>query len=389
MGALIAVWIQAGIIPTIMVFGFKMISVKWFVPSVFIVCAIVGSAVGSAFTVMSTIGIAFFGIGSTLGLNPALVVGGAIVSGSVFGDKMSPLSESTNLAAAIVEADLFKHIKNLMWSTVPAFIVSLILFMILGQTYANTSLTEVVQVIQVLEDHFTISIWSLLPLALMLICAWRKIPAIITILLNIIVAVIMIIIQNPKVSLQALGNTLENGFVSQTGGNAQIDQLLSRGGIMSMMPTVALIILTLSLGGLLMELGLISAVMEVVSQKMSSTPKLILSTLLTGIGVNIFIGEQFLSVILPGNAFKEVYKKEGLDPTVLGRTLEDGGTVINYLIPWGGIAGSFVAGGTFGVPTLTYLPFVFFSLLSPVFSMVSAFTGLGIKRLSAEPVTEK
>lgn len=169
MGALIAVWIQAGIIPTIMVFGFKMISVKWFVPSVFIVCAIVGSAVGSAFTVMSTIGIAFFGIGSTLGLNPALVVG-AIVSGSVFGDKMSPLSESTNLAAAIVEADLFKHIKNLMWSTVPAFIVSLILFMILGQTYANTSLTEVVQVIQVLEDHFTISIWSLLPLALMLIC---------------------------------------------------------------------------------------------------------------------------------------------------------------------------------------------------------------------------
>ncbi|HIC7228125.1 TPA: Na+/H+ antiporter NhaC [Enterococcus faecalis] len=384
-GALIAVWIQAGIIPTIMVFGFKMISVKWFVPSVFIVCAIVGSAVGSAFTVMSTIGIAFFGIGSTLGLNPALVVG-AIVSGSVFGDKMSPLSESTNLAAAIVEADLFKHIKNLMWSTVPAFIVSLILFMILGQTYANTSLTEVVQVIQVLEDHFTISIWSLLPLALMLICAWRKIPAIITILLNIIVAVIMIIIQNPKVSLQALGNTLENGFVSQT-GNAQIDQLLSRGGIMSMMPTVALIILTLSLGGLLMELGLISAVMEVVSQKMSSTPKLILSTLLTGIGVNIFIGEQFLSVILPGNAFKEVYKKEGLDPTVLGRTLEDGGTVINYLIPWG-IAGSFVA-GTFGVSTLTYLPFVFFRLLSPVFSMVSAFTGLGIKRLSAEPVTEK
>ena len=372
-GALIAVWTQAGIIPTIMVFGFKMISVKWFVPSVFIVCAIVGSAVGSAFTVMSTIGIAFFGIGSTLGLNPALVVG-AIVSGSVFGDKMSPLSESTNLAAAIVEADLFKHIKNLMWSTVPAFIVSLILFMILGQTYANTSLTEVVQVIQVLEDHFTISIWSLLPLA------------IITILLNIIVAVIMIIIQNPKVSLQALGNTLENGFVSQT-GNAQIDQLLSRGGIMSMMPTVALIILTLSLGGLLMELGLISAVMEVVSQKMSSTPKLILSTLLTGIGVNIFIGEQFLSVILPGNAFKEVYKKEGLDPTVLGRTLEDGGTVINYLIPWG-IAGSFVA-GTFGVSTLTYLPFVFFSLLSPVFSMVSAFTGLGIKRLSAEPVTEK
>jgi NhaC family Na+:H+ antiporter len=379
-GALIAVWIEAGIIPTIMVFGFKLISVKWFVPSVFLVCAVIGSAVGSAFTVMSTIGIAFFGIGTTLGLNPALVVG-AIVSGSVFGDKMSPLSESTNLASAVVGADLFKHIKHLMWSTVPAFVVSLLLFMILGHTSENASLSEVSHVINVLSANFTISLWSFLPLALMLICAWKKIPAIVTILLNIAVAVSMIFIQKPKVGFAQLGSTIESGFLSKT-GDTQIDQLLSRGGIESMMPTVSLIILTLSLGGLLMEFGLIHAVMSVVSTKMSSTPRLIITTLLTCIGVNIFIGEQFLSVILPGNAFKEVYRKEGLDPTVLGRTLEDGGTVINYLIPWG-IAGSFVA-GTFGIPTLEYLPFVFFSLLSPVFSMISGFTGLGVTKLAAE-----
>ncbi|OWW62236.1 sodium:proton antiporter [Enterococcus hirae 88-15-E09] len=380
-GALIAVWIQAGIIPTLMVIGFKLISVKWFVPSVFVVCAIVGSAVGSAFTVMSTIGIAFFGVGTTLGINPALVVG-SIVSGAVFGDKMSPLSESTNLAAAIVDADLFKHIKHMMWSTVPAFVVSFFLFMVLGHTNRETSLTAIREVTDILEANFTISFWSLIPLFLMLLCAWKKVPAILTILLNIAVAVGMIFIQNPQTSLSSLATVIESGFVATT-GNQQIDSLLSRGGIESMMPTVSLIILTLSLGGLLIEFGLISTVMDVVSKKMTNTPKLIFTTLMTSIGVNLFIGEQFLSVILPGNAFKETYQKAGFDPTVLGRTLEDGGTVINYLVPWG-IAGSFVA-STFGIPTLTYLPFVFFSLLSPVFSMVSAFTGLGIKKIDEKP----
>ena len=379
-GALIAVWIQAGIIPTLMVVGFKFISIPWFVPSIFVVCAIIGSAVGSAFTVMSTIGIAFFGIGVTLGLNPPLIVG-AIVSGAVFGDKMSPLSESTNLTAAIVEADLFKHIKHMMWSTIPAFVVSLGLFMVLGHTDKGTSLNKIQEVTAVLENHFTISFGAFLPLLLMLLCAWKKVPAILTILLNIVAAIGMIFIQNPNTSFAELARVIESGFVSST-GNTQIDSLLSRGGIESMMPTVSLIILTLSLGGLLIEFGLIATVMEVVSKKMTNTPRLIFTTLMTSIGVNLFIGEQFLSVILPGNAFKETYKKAGYDPTVLGRTLEDGGTVINYLIPWG-IAGSFVA-STFGVPTINYLPFVFFSLLSPVFSLVSAFTGLGVTKRKEE-----
>jgi Na+:H+ antiporter, NhaC family len=173
-------------------------------PSVFVVCAIVGSAVGSAFTVMSTIGIAFFGIGTTLGLNPALVVG-AIVSGAVFGDKMSPLSESTNLAAAIVDADLFKHIKHMMWSTVPAFVVSFFLFMILGHTSKAASLSSIREVTDVLEANFTISIWSLIPLFLMLLCAWKKVPAILTILLNIAVAVGMIFYSKPTNFLNEVG----------------------------------------------------------------------------------------------------------------------------------------------------------------------------------------
>lgn len=373
-GALIAVWIQAGIIPTLMVYGFKLISVKWFIPSIFIVCAIVGSAVGSAFTVMSTIGIAFFGIGITLGIHPPLIVG-AIASGSIFGDKMSPLSESTNLAAAIAEVDLFKHIQHMMWSTIPAFFVSLILFAVLGVQNQKIELVEIAKVTEVLEANFEISLWALLPILVMFLCAWKKIPAILTIIINVGIGILFILVQTPDTSLLEIANHIESGFISHT-GNEQIDLLLSRGGIMSMMPTVALIILTLSLGGLLMETQLIETVMNAVATKIKSTAGIVIASLMTAIGVNFFIGEQFLSVILPGNAFKDVYKKNNINRLVLSRSLEDGGTVINYLIPWG-VAGSFVA-GTFGIPTLTFLPFVFFSLLSPVFSVISALTGIGI-----------
>ncbi|MFT8406747.1 Na+/H+ antiporter NhaC [Liquorilactobacillus nagelii] len=373
-GALIAVWIKAGIIPALMVIGFKVLSVKWFIPSIFVACAIVGSAVGSAFTVMSTLGIAFFGIGKALGFDQALIVG-AIVSGAVFGDKMSPLSESTNLAAAVVEADLFKHIKNLMWSTIPAFIFSLIVFSFLGVSSKTASLQAIQRITSVLEHNFPISPLALIPILLMLICAWKKIPAIMTILLNIAVSVGMILWQQP-VSLTTIGALIESGFKSQT-GDRQIDLLLTRGGIESMMPTVALIIVALSLGGLLLEFNLISTVMNRLANRLKTARSLIIATLLTAIGVNIFVGEQFLSVILPGSSFKEIFKQQQLDPVVLGRTLEDGGTVINYLIPWG-VAGSFVA-GTFGVPVLDYLPFALFSLLSPLFSLISALTGIGVK----------
>lgn len=379
-GALIAVWIKAGIIPTLMVYGFHLIRVEWFIPSIFVVCAIVGSAVGSAFTVMSTIGIAFFGIGVTLGVNPALVVG-AIVSGAVFGDKMSPLSESTNLAAAVVEVDLFLHIKNLLWSTVPAFITSLILFSILGHSERSTSLGSIDTTVAALRAQFFISPLSLVPILVMFWCAWRKIPAIATILLSILIGSVMIFIESGSIQLASLAKVIDHGYVSHT-ANAEIDALLSRGGITSMLPTIALIILALSLGGILIETQLIETVLARLSPLFKTPFSLIIFTLFSSIGVNIFIGEQFLSVILPGNALKGVYKEQKLAPVVLSRTLEDGGTVINYLVPWG-IAGSFVA-STFGVPVLSFLPFAFFGLLSPVFSILSAVSGIGVSYVKAE-----
>ena len=218
-GALIGLWIKGSIIPSIMVLGFHLISGQFFVPSVFIVCSIVGLAIGSGFTTISTVGIALFGIGASMNANPALVAG-AIISGAVFGDKMSPLSDSTNLSSAVAESELFAHIKNMMWSTIPAFIVSLILFWILG----NSGSIDASKI----NHTFIITWWAIIPIILMLICAWRKIPAIPTLFLNIAVTVIMIFIQNPHQSLTDLTNLIMKGFVAKT-SDSSVNALLTRG----------------------------------------------------------------------------------------------------------------------------------------------------------------
>ena len=373
-GALIGLWIQAGIIPSIMVLGFKLINGSFFIPSVFVVCSIVGIAIGSGFTTISTVGIALFGIGASMNANPALVAG-AIISGAVFGDKMSPLSDSTNLSSAVAESELFAHIKNMMWSTIPAFFVSLILFWILGNS-GQMDLTKIEKTSQILQSHFTISWWAIVPIILMLLCAWKKIPAISTLFINITATVIMIFIENPTYSVKSLDNLIMNGFVAKT-ADSSVNALLTRGGISSMMGTVALIISTLSLGGMLMKFEIVQSAMEPLVKHLKKPGRLITVTILSGICINLFVGEQYLSVILPGRAFKPAYDKISLSPLALSRVLEDGGSVINYLIPWG-VAGSFAA-STLGVPVLAFIPFTFFSLLSPVFSILSGITGISLK----------
>ena len=373
-GALIGLWIQAGIIPSIMVLGFKLINGSFFIPSVFVVCSIVGIAIGSGFTTISTVGIALFGIGASMNANPALVAG-AIISGAVFGDKMSPLSDSTNLSSAVAESELFAHIKNMMWSTIPAFFVSLILFWILGNS-GQMDLTKIEKTSQILQSHFTISWWAIVPIILMLLCAWKKIPAISTLFINITATVIMIFIENPTYSVKSLDNLIMNGFVAKT-ADSSVNALLTRGGISSMMGTVALIISTLSLGGMLMKFEIVQSAMEPLVKHLKKPGRLITVTILSGICINLFVGEQYLSVILPGRAFKPAYDKISLSPLALSRVLEDGGSVINYLIPWG-VAGSFAA-STLGVPVLAFIPFTFFSLLSPVFSILSGVTRIGLK----------
>lgn len=380
-GSMISTWIAAGTIPTLMVIGFKAISAQWFLPAVFLVCALVGAAVGSCFTVVSTVGIAFFGIGITMNFNPALVAG-CIVAGGIFGDKLSPLSETNNLSAAVVDTDLFAHMKTILWSTIPAATISTIAFAALGIGHNHANMAKINTTVAALNQNFNISIIALIPIILVFVCAAFKMAAIPTMLLNVFVSAIMMFFDNPHLSITKASAIITNGFVAKT-TNDEVNLLLSRGGIVSMMPTVALIVLTLSLGGLLVNFGLISAVMIPLATKLNSTVKLISAALAACIGINIFVGEQFLSIILPGRSFKETFIAGGLDRSALGRVLEDGGTMINYLVPWG-VGGVFIA-NTLGVPTIDYLPFAFFNLLCPVISLLSGITGIGLHKLTATP----
>lgn len=391
-GAMISTWIAAGTIPTLMVIGFKAISAQWFLPTVFLVCSLVGAAVGSCFTVVSTVGIAFFGIGVTMNFNPALVAG-AIISGGVFGDKCSPLSETNNLAAAVVDTDLFDHMKTILWSTIPAATISTIAFALLGMGHNHADMNKINTTVAALNNDFHISIVALIPIILVFVCAGFKMAAIPTMLLNIFVSAGMMFVNNPGLNVTKASTIITNGFIAKT-SNSEVNLLLSRGGIVSLMPTVALIVLTLSLGGLLVHFGLISAIMSPLATRLNNPAKLVTAALGACIGVNIFVGEQFLSIILPGRAFKKTFNNGGLASRALGRVLEDGGTVLNYLVPWG-VGGVFIA-NTLSVPTIQYLPFVFFSLLCPVFSLLSGFTGVGLKKLgpdqqvdNAKPVTNE
>lgn len=380
-GALISSWIAAGIIPAMMITGFKLVNINFFIPSTFLVCAIIGTSIGSAFTTASTVGLALMGMGITLGFNPALVAG-AIISGAVFGDKMSPLSDSTNLSAAIAGADLFKHIRNMMWTTLPALTISTLLFFWFGRNISTSGTTDTIEQLTVtLNQHFSIGWWSAMPLIFMLGCSLLKVPAIATLLSNIMISFTLFLIQKPQTKLSELASIIENGFVSQTGVK-DLDILLSRGGLASMLGSISLIILTLALGGMLMHFGIIDALMKPLTTKLVGTASLVIATVIGGIMTNIMIGEQYLAIILPGKAIKPSFDKSNLDPVVLSRALEDSGAVLNALIPWG-VTGVFMA-NTLGVATLSYLPFSFFNLLCPILSILSGVTGIGIKMKKQE-----
>lgn len=376
-GALISIWIAAGIIPSMMVIGFKLLNPSFFIPSVFLICAVVGTSIGSAFTTVSTIGLAFLGMGTAMGFTPGLVAG-AIVSGSVFGDKMSPLSDSTNLSAAVAEVDLFRHIKNLMWTTIPSLILSTLLFLFFGMNKQLATTNQVAGLTKVIESNFQVNWLAAIPIIFIFIFSWKRIPAIPTLLINIALSIGLLKFNSPTVKLSQISSYIQEGYVSTT-GNEIIDALLSRGGVQSMMWSISLIILALALGGLLMEFNIIDTVMSPISNARMSVGNLILVTALSAIGVNALVGEQYLAIVLPGNAFKKTYKQMGLSPLALSRVLEDAGAVINSMIPWG-VSGVFIS-TALGVPTLTYLPYAFFCLLCPILTVISGFTNIGIKKL--------
>lgn len=368
-GILVASWILSGTIPTIMVYGFKLVSVRFFLPTAFLVCAIVGVTVGSSFTTISTIGIAFLGIGHLLGFNDAMTTG-AVVSGAFLGNNCSPLSDTTNLTAGIGGVNLFEHIAGMRYTDFPAFVLSLLFYTILGHNSHSADLASINEMIQNMKASFWISPWTLIPLVILFGGAIKKIPAIPTLLAGSTAALVLSFIHEKSLTIGKAADILMNGYVAHT-PDPKLDELLSRGGIMSMLGSASLILLALALGGLLIKYLIVETIVQELKEKMDRPSRLVGFTALSCIGVNLIVGEQYLSIILPGETFKRSFDEVGLSKNYLTRTLADSGATVNSLVPWG-VSGTFIM-GTMKVSALHYLPFAFFSILAPVFTIIGGF----------------
>ncbi|MDL5377037.1 Na+/H+ antiporter NhaC [Exiguobacterium mexicanum] len=375
-GMLIGVWQMSGTVATILSIGLDTISAQWFLPSVLLITMIVSSFTGSAFTTVGTVGVALFGIGMALGISPALAAG-AIVSGALFGDKMSPLSDTTNFAPAVAGVKLFDHIRFMMGTTVPAILITLVLFTLLGRSGQAADTTQIAEAQAALAGRFNLSWLTLLAPVLVAVLAFRRMPVLPTMLVGMFAGVLTAGFVQGNWNVTNWFGVMQAGFKSGV-ENETIAAVLDRGGLESMLWSVSLVLIALAFGGLLRELGVFQAIVDALLERLKSPGSSVLSVVLSSIGVNLLAGEQYLSILLPGQAFKQGFIDRGIDPRYLSRALEDGGTVINPLIPWG-VSGAFFA-ATLGVPVLEYAPFAFFLWLSPIFSIILGYVKLGKQR---------
>jgi len=374
-GILISVLMMSGAIPTLMFLGLNVISTKVFYLSSFLITAIIGMSIGSSLTTVATLGVALMGMSNAFDLNPAITAG-VIVSGAFFGDKMSPLSDTTGIAASIVGVDLFDHIKNMMYRTIPAFIISSIAFTLLSPWNKVGDISSVNEFKEAILSTGLVNNLSLLTFALLIVLSIFKVPAILTIIFTSVAGLLISLINN-HYSLQEISGFLFSGF-SKADLPQNIASLLNRGGINSMFFTLTIVILALSLGGLLFGLGIIPTLLESMAHLLINPSRATICVVLTALGVNYIVGEQYLSILLAGKTFKPIYDKLGLHSKNLSRTLEDAGTVVNPLVPWG-VCGVFVT-SVLGVNTLAYLPFSFFCYLCVILTIISGFIGISISK---------
>lgn len=379
-GILVTALMISGAIPSLIYFGLNIISSKTFYLSSFLATAIIGIAIGSSLTTVATLGVALMSISNTFGLNPAITAG-AIVSGAFFGDKMSPLSDTTGIAASIVGIDLFDHIKNMMYTTIPAFIVSAIAFTLMSLGQDASSLDEIESFRSSILATGLVHPYSLLAFGVLILLSIKRIPAVLTLIYTSL-ACLLISKLHSSYSMGQLAKFFFDGF-SMDGLSQDIGSLVSRGGISSMFFTMTIVILALSLGGLLFGLGIIPSILSSLNQVLDSPSRVSTCVVATALGVNLIVGEQYLSILLAGKTFKPIYDQLGLHPKNLSRTLEDSGTVINPLVPWG-VCGAFST-SMLGVATLAYLPFAIFCYTSLILTVIVGLTGLTMTRSDVLP----
>ena len=397
-GALIGSWMLAGTAPTIIYVGLGILDPTWFYPATLIICAMVAISIGSSWTTAGTVGLALVGISQIMELSPA-VTAGAVISGAYFGDKMSPLSDTTNLAPAMVGADLFVHIRHMAWTTTPSFLIALVLFTVMGLNAVTDqgSTSDITAARDILQQNYYIGFPTILPLILLLGLAMRKVSAFPAIALGALAGCVIALIwqgdllqtfADPEGSLapwaasvKGLISAMATGFQIDT-GDASLNDLLSRGGMSSMLNTIWLIICAMSFGGVMEKTGLLQRIVEALLKGVHGTGSLITTTVFTAIGMNIIASDQYMAIVLPGRMYRMEFARRGLAPENLSRTLEDAGTMTSALVPWN-TCGAFMA-ATLGVPTLAYLPFAFVNLLNPVIAIVYGLTNFKIVPLNAD-----
>lgn len=382
-GLLVSALMMSGAIPTLIYYGFGILSPEMFYLSAFILSSVVGLALGSGFTTCATVGVAFLGMATAFGANPAIVAG-AVVSGALFGDKMSPLSDTTSISASIVGVDLFDHIKNMMYTTVPAWIITAFIFVFLSGGGSATDLSGVATLKEQLLASGLVHGYALLPFVVLVALAVMRVNAIYTISATILVA-LGITFMHSSPSIKDLGGWFFAGFTpAETLDLGDVAKIVSRGGLQSMFFTQLLVILALSLGGLLQGLGILPALLDGVRHLLTKASRGVAAAAFTALGINVLVGEQYLSLLLSGNAFLPEYKRLGLHPKNLSRTLEDAGTVINPLVPWG-VYGGFLT-GVFAMPVTDYLPYAFFCYLCLGLTLLFGLTGFTITKIEPEKV---
>ena len=370
-GCLMGAWIASGTVPMIIYWGLKLINPSIFLVTACLACVITSLATGSSWSTIGTVGVALIGVGMGLEINPAMTAG-AIVSGAAFGDKMSPLSDTTNVAPAVAEGDLFDHIKAMVYTAGPGIVIALVAFFVLGMKHGGSADTETVSaILAALESQFHLNIITLIPPVLVIVLAVMKKPALPTLLISGIVAAAIAIFMQGE-TLPSIANIMENGYVSET-GFADIDSLLSRGGLFSMNYTSSLTIIVMVYGSLLEKLGVLEVVLEKLKVLTRTVGSLVCTTVVTAILVNLITASQYMSIVLPGRMFVSEYKKKDMLPQTLSRTLEDSGTVTSLLIPWN-LCGSF-ASTTLGVSCIAYLQFSVFNWIVPIIAIIYGFTG--------------
>ncbi|MBL74375.1 MAG: Na+/H+ antiporter NhaC [Idiomarinaceae bacterium] len=393
-GSLIGTWLLSGTVPTLIYYGLELLNPGLFYAASCIICGIIALSIGSSWTTAATIGVALMGVASGMGLDPAIAAG-AIVSGSYFGDKMSPLSDTTNLAPAVSGTELFAHIRYMGYTAGPAFIISVTIFLFLGlNADSSVSLEKLNQMQSLLDNTFNVGWAMLVPLGVLLFLAATRKPALPTVFFGALLGGVWALIFQPDMVQQMAGGNdtflshlkviwlaMSDGTTVST-GSTNLDSLLSGGGMSSMLNTLWLILSAMTFGAVMEKLGLLKRFIQGMLKSAKSVGSLITGTLFTCFGANVLTADQYMAIVLPGRMFKEEYQRRGLDPRVLSRTLEDSGTLTSALIPWN-TCGAYMF-SVLAVSPLDYGIYAFFNYLTPLIAIVLAYTGWTILRREPE-----